>query len=65
MASKALQCPIPVDGPFHRIVVDVLQLPLTARGNRYVVVFLDYLPINGLKHLLCLINERKLWPNCL
>ena len=40
--SKPPLCPIPVGGPFHRIAVDVLQLPLTARGNRYVVVFLDY-----------------------
>ena len=35
--------PIPVGGPFHRVGVDVLQLPLTRNGNRYVVVFLDYL----------------------
>jgi len=35
--------PIPVGGPFHRVGVDVLQLPLTEAGNRYVVVFLDYL----------------------
>ena len=35
--------PIPVGGPFHRMGVDVLQLPLTASGNRYVVVFADYL----------------------
>ena len=35
--------PIPVGGPFHRIGVDVLQLPLTANGNRYVVCFVDYL----------------------
>ena len=35
--------PIPVGGPFHRLGVDVLQLPLTTRGNRYVVVFMDYL----------------------
>ena len=34
--------PIPVGGPFHRVAVDVLQLPLTVRGNRYVVVFMDY-----------------------
>ena len=32
--------PIPVGGPFHRVGVDVLQLPLTRNGNRYVVVFL-------------------------
>lgn len=40
--SKPPLNPIPVGGPFHRLAVDVLQLPLTARGNRYVVVFLDY-----------------------
>lgn len=34
--------PIPVGGPFHRLGVDVLQLPLTANGNRYVVCFVDY-----------------------
>ena len=35
--------PIPVGGPFHRLGVDVLQLLLTEAGNRYVVVFMDYL----------------------
>ena len=35
--------PIPVGGPFHRLGVDVLQLPVTHSGNRYVVCFLDYL----------------------
>ena len=35
--------PIPVGGPFHRLGVDVLQLPLTEAGNLYVVVFMDYL----------------------
>ena len=35
--------PIPVGRPFHRIGVDVLQLPLTESGNQYVVIFLDYL----------------------
>ena len=35
--------PIPVGGPFHRVGVDVLQLPLTESGNQYVVIFLDYL----------------------
>ena len=34
--------PIPV-GPFHCVGVDVLQLPLTHDGNKYVVVFMDYL----------------------
>ena len=35
--------PIPVKGPFHLVAVDVLQLPLTSSGNKYVVVFMDYL----------------------
>ena len=35
--------PIAVGGPFHRMGVDVLQLPLTESGNQYAVVFLDYL----------------------
>ena len=35
--------PIPVGGPFHRVGVDILQLTLTTKGNRYVVVFMDYL----------------------
>ena len=35
--------PIPVGGPFHRVAVDILQLPITEQGNRYVAVFMDYL----------------------
>ena len=35
--------PIPVGGLFQCIGVDVLQLPLTQSGNRYAVVFVDYL----------------------
>ena len=34
--------PIPVKKPFHRVAVDVLTMPLTSRGNRYIVVFMDY-----------------------
>ena len=34
--------PIPIKQPFHRVAVDVLQLPLTSRGNKYAVVFMDY-----------------------
>ena len=34
--------PIPVGGPFHRVGVDVLQLPLTFSGNQYAVVLMDY-----------------------
>ena len=35
--------PIPIGGPFHRMAVDISQLPLTASGNRYVAVFMGYL----------------------
>ena len=35
--------PIPVEGPFDRVGVDVLQLPKSSRGNQYAVVFMDYL----------------------
>ena len=35
--------PVPVGGPFDRIGVDILQLPLTKRGNKYALVFMDYL----------------------
>ena len=34
--------PIPIGGPFHRVGVDVLKLPLTYDGNAYAVVFMDY-----------------------
>ena len=34
--------PIPV-GPFRRLGVDILQLPLTEPGNSYLLVFVDYL----------------------
>ena len=40
---KPLLTPIPVGGPFDRVGVDVLQLPLSRQGNRYAVVFMDYL----------------------
>jgi hypothetical protein len=32
-----------VGGAFDRVGVDILQLPKTSRGNRYAVVFVDYL----------------------
>ena len=35
--------PIPVHGPFDRVGVNVLQLPRTRSGNKYVIVFIDYL----------------------
>lgn len=44
-ATKASLVPIPVEGlPFERIAVDVLgPLPMTIDGNKYVIVFTDYL----------------------
>ena len=35
--------PIPVAGPFDRVGVDVIQFPRSHQGNRYAVVFVDYL----------------------
>ncbi len=35
--------PLPVGGPFDRVGVDILQLPLTLNGNQYALVFIDYL----------------------
>lgn len=35
--------PIPVEGPFHRVGVDVIQFPKSQSGNQYAVVFTDYL----------------------
>ena len=35
--------PLPVSGPFHRVGIDLLQLPLTTKGNRQVIVATDYL----------------------
>lgn len=35
--------PIQVGEPFERVGVDILEMPLTEKGNRYVVVFLNYL----------------------
>ena len=34
--------PIPVSQPFQILGVDVMELPQTAKGNRYVVVFQDF-----------------------
>ncbi len=34
---------IPVGGPFERVGVDLMEMPLTMQGNRYVIVFVDYL----------------------
>ena len=35
--------PIPVERPFQKIGVDIMDLPCTLRGNRHVVVFQDML----------------------
>jgi transposase InsO family protein len=35
--------PIPVSRPFQIVGVDVMELPKTDRGNRYVLVFQDFL----------------------
>ncbi len=40
---KPLLHPIPVAGPFDMIRVDILEMPATLQGNRYVVVFVEYL----------------------
>jgi len=34
--------PLPVGQPFDRVGIDLLQLPLTPFGNRYVIVATDY-----------------------
>ena len=41
--ARPLLKPIPVGGPFQRVGVDILEMPQTAQGNRYIVVFADYL----------------------
>ena len=38
-----LLTPLPVGGPFDRIGVDVIQFPKSSKGNKYAVVFMDYL----------------------
>ena len=35
--------PIPVSRPFDRIGVDIVQFPKSKRGNKYAIVFIDYL----------------------
>ena len=41
--TRPLLMSIKVGGPFDWVEVDLMELPLTTQGNRYVVVFLDYL----------------------
>ena len=35
--------PIPVAGPFDRVGVDIIQFPKSHMGNKYAIVFIDYL----------------------
>ena len=35
--------PIPVQKPFHIMGVDIMELPVMERGNKYVTVFQDFL----------------------
>ena len=35
--------PIPVEGPFHQVGVDVIQFMKSHSGNQYAIVFTDYL----------------------
>ena len=41
--TKQSLMPIPVGEAFHRVGVDIMELPLTQNGNRYVVTFIHYL----------------------
>ena len=35
--------PMPVEGPFDRVAIDVLgPFPTSDRGNKYIVIFTDY-----------------------
>ena len=40
---KPLLTPIPVEGPFDRIGVDVVELPVSKKGHKYAAAFMDYL----------------------
>ena len=35
--------PLPVGAPFERVGIDVMEMPQTCQGNRYVLVIVDYL----------------------
>ena len=37
--NKPPLCPIPVQRPFQIIGVDIMELPKTSKGNKYVIVF--------------------------
>ena len=40
--TKEALHPVPVEEPFDRVGIDLLQLPLTTSGNKYVIVATDY-----------------------
>ena len=40
--NKPPLCPIPVQRPFQIVGVDIMELPKTSKGNKYVVVFQDF-----------------------
>ena len=40
--NKPPLSPIPVERPFQIFGVDVMELPKTERGNKYVIVFQDF-----------------------
>ena len=42
-SMRPLLSPIPVSGPFDRIGIDVIQFPPSSKGNKYAIVFMDYL----------------------
>ena len=42
-SPRAPLAPIPVSGPFDRVGVDILKMPRSESGNKYVVAFVDYL----------------------
>ena len=47
--SRQPLLPIPVGEAFHHVGVDIMELPLTANGNWYIITFIDYL--SGLSHM--------------
>ena len=42
-AQKSPLSPIPVAGPFDCLGVDIIQFPCSYDGNKYAIVFMDYL----------------------
>ena len=48
--------PLPVGAPFERVGIDIMEMPQTYEGNRYVLVILQ----NGQRHSPCKIKVVKL-----